>query len=194
MSDNPSILGDADPGWQVCSQVAPHLDALRFDPAWRTSTVVALASGIVQDESFDVMPILADALEDDGCDNTTLLEHCRRGRQHTKDCWALQLVMSPDPSAIVRPKQPPAQRPILVEAAQMVDDLGERNMWFLLPMLLWCGLVFIFSTTVRGFLDSPSGAQFTFAVIFIFGVALFMLYLCYCVKLVRDRRQRRTRR
>src|SRR5436190_2067746 len=39
------------------------------DPAWLTAAVVQLASGIYADRAFDGLPILADALEDAGCDS-----------------------------------------------------------------------------------------------------------------------------
>ncbi|HEY1187446.1 MAG TPA: hypothetical protein VGE74_07295, partial [Gemmata sp.] len=48
-----------------------------FAPAWRTSAVVALAQGIYDDRAFDRMPILADALQDAGCDSNDILNHCR---------------------------------------------------------------------------------------------------------------------
>jgi hypothetical protein len=38
------------------------------DPSWLTSTVVSLAEGIYADRAFDRLPILADALQDAGCD------------------------------------------------------------------------------------------------------------------------------
>src|SRR5262249_29996688 len=40
---------------------------------WLTSTVVALARGIYEERAFDRMPILADALQDAGCDNEDIL-------------------------------------------------------------------------------------------------------------------------
>ena len=48
-----------------------------FDPAWRTSTAVALAKQMYESRDFGAMPILADALEDAGCDNDDVLTHCR---------------------------------------------------------------------------------------------------------------------
>ncbi|HEY3787631.1 MAG TPA: hypothetical protein VGL71_02195, partial [Urbifossiella sp.] len=49
----------------------------RFEPAWRTSTVVDLARGIFADRAFDRLPILADALLDADCDEEQVLRHCR---------------------------------------------------------------------------------------------------------------------
>ena len=53
----------------------------------------ALALGIQADQAFDRMPILADALEDDGCNNLELLGHLREHRTHLRGCWALDLVL-----------------------------------------------------------------------------------------------------
>ena len=39
--------------------------------SWLTSDVVALAKGISHERAFDRLPILADALQDAGCDNET---------------------------------------------------------------------------------------------------------------------------
>ena len=63
------------------------------DPAWLTSTVVALAQGIYADRAFDRMPILADALQDAGCDNPDVLEHCRGPGPHTRGCWVVDLLL-----------------------------------------------------------------------------------------------------
>src|SRR6185369_15625565 len=63
------------------------------DPAWLTSTVVALAEGIYADRAFDRMPSLADALEDAGCDNADILNHCRQPGEHVRGCWVVDLVL-----------------------------------------------------------------------------------------------------
>ncbi|HVK07600.1 MAG TPA: hypothetical protein VM597_02370 [Gemmataceae bacterium] len=63
------------------------------DPAWLTSTAVSLARIIYEDRAFDRLPILADALEDAGCDNTDLLAHCRGDGPHVRGCWAVDLVL-----------------------------------------------------------------------------------------------------
>ena len=64
-----------------------------IDPAWRTSTVVALARGIYDEKAFDRMPILADALQDAGCDSDDVLSHCRGGGPHVRGCWVVDLVL-----------------------------------------------------------------------------------------------------
>ncbi len=63
------------------------------DPTWLTSTVVALARGIYDDRAFDRLPILADALQDAGCDNADVLNHCRGAGPHARGCWVVDLVL-----------------------------------------------------------------------------------------------------
>jgi hypothetical protein len=69
-----------------------------FDPQWRTDTVVTIADGIFRDRAFDRLPILADALEDAGCDAADVLAHCRADRPHVRGCWVIELVLDPDRS------------------------------------------------------------------------------------------------
>lgn len=65
-----------------------------FDPAWRTTDVMLLANGIYEERAFDRMPILADALQDAGCDSDALLAHLRDpNATHVRGCWALDLVL-----------------------------------------------------------------------------------------------------
>ncbi|AMV29601.1 hypothetical protein VT84_34725 [Gemmata sp. SH-PL17] len=62
------------------------------DASWLTSTVVAPAEGIYQDRAFDRLPILADALQDAGCDNPDVLNHCRGDGPHCRGCWVIDLL------------------------------------------------------------------------------------------------------
>jgi hypothetical protein len=65
-----------------------------FDPRWQSETTVALASAIYAERAFDRMPILADALEDAGCDNADILAHCRQpDGVHARGCWVVDLVL-----------------------------------------------------------------------------------------------------
>ena len=61
-------------------------------PSWRSETVLTLARGIDHDQALDRMPILADALEEAGCDDVDLLAHCRCPH-HTRHCHALAAVL-----------------------------------------------------------------------------------------------------
>jgi hypothetical protein len=63
------------------------------DPSWLTSTVVALSRGIYDDRAFDRLPILADALQDAGCDNLDVLNHCRGDGPHARGCWVVDLLL-----------------------------------------------------------------------------------------------------
>ena len=63
------------------------------DPCWLTSTAVAIAKTIYEERAFDRLPILADALEDAGCDEPALLDHCRSDGTHVRGCWAVDLVL-----------------------------------------------------------------------------------------------------
>jgi hypothetical protein len=65
-----------------------------FNPTWRTLDVRLLANGIYTDRVFDRMPVLADALQEAGCDSDDLLSHLRDPHAtHVRGCWALDLVL-----------------------------------------------------------------------------------------------------
>ena len=64
-----------------------------FDPNWRTSTAVALAAQMYDSRDFSTMPILADALQDAGCENADILDHCRGAGPHVRGCWVVDLVL-----------------------------------------------------------------------------------------------------
>jgi hypothetical protein len=65
-----------------------------FAPEWRTDTAVALARRMYESRDFGAMPILADALQDAGCDNEDILAHCRdTSLTHVRGCWVVDLVL-----------------------------------------------------------------------------------------------------
>jgi hypothetical protein len=63
-----------------------------FDRPRQTRHVTALAATIYGGRAFDRLPILADALEEAGCDNADILSHCRGPGQHVRGCWVVDLV------------------------------------------------------------------------------------------------------
>jgi hypothetical protein len=64
-----------------------------IDRKWLTSTVVALAKGMYESRDFGAMPILADALQDAGCDSDDILDHCRGDGPHARGCWVVDLIL-----------------------------------------------------------------------------------------------------
>lgn len=66
---------------------------VEFAPEWRTTTAVLLARQMYESRDFSAMPILADALQDVGCDNADILHHCRGPGPHVRGCWVVDLVL-----------------------------------------------------------------------------------------------------
>ena len=61
-----------------------------------TSTLSAgqqLARGIYDERAFDRLPILADALQDAGCEDEQVLAHSRGPGPHARGCWVVDLVI-----------------------------------------------------------------------------------------------------
>jgi hypothetical protein len=62
--------------------------------AWNDGTVRRLAAAIYDQRRFGDLPVLADALEEAGCDNDAVLTHCREQEAiHVRGCWLLDLLM-----------------------------------------------------------------------------------------------------
>ena len=66
---------------------------MAISPDWRSNSAVALARQMYESRDFSAMPILADALQDAGCDNAEILDHCRSPGPHVRGCWVVDLVL-----------------------------------------------------------------------------------------------------
>ena len=66
---------------------------ITFDPAWRTDTATALVRAMYDSREFGAMPILADALQDAGCEDEVILAHCREPGLHVRGCWVCDKVL-----------------------------------------------------------------------------------------------------
>jgi hypothetical protein len=105
--------------WQVCQALFPTLladwspqaaDLIRdvfgnpfqvpsLPPYWRIwneGTIVRLARHIHEGQRHDELPILADALEEAGCTDEGILNHCRFAPVHVPGCWVLELLVGDD--------------------------------------------------------------------------------------------------
>jgi hypothetical protein len=66
---------------------------LTLDPIWLTPGVVGIAAFIYDDRAFGHLPILADALEETGCTNKDILQHCRQHSEHDRGCWVVDILL-----------------------------------------------------------------------------------------------------
>jgi hypothetical protein len=76
------------------------------DPAWLTwnnGFIPGVAESLHETGRFDELPILADALEDAGCEDQDILDHCRSGGPHVRGCWVVNL-LRPDRKGPRRPR------------------------------------------------------------------------------------------
>ena len=76
-----------------------------FDEEWlfrNVNAVYLLAQEIYYDYRFDLMPKLADALENAGCTNAEILEHCRANHPHIRGCWVVDGLLKPDVDPLKR--------------------------------------------------------------------------------------------
>jgi hypothetical protein len=110
----------------------------RFEAAWRSNDVVALARRIFDDRDFGAMPILADALLDADCDEEAILRHCRGTElgvkeqpQHIRGCWVIELILNryeplppPQPGKKPRPRRNPLDD--IFDFGPLADDDDTR--------------------------------------------------------------------
>jgi hypothetical protein len=60
---------------------------------WKNGTIPKLAQAIYDERRFADLPILADALEEAGCESADLLGHCRQPGEHVRGCWVLDRLL-----------------------------------------------------------------------------------------------------
>jgi hypothetical protein len=72
-----------------------------LNPAWQTPTVVSLAQAAYDNRSLPAgtldparLAVLADALEEAGCNNSDILFHLRSSGPHVRGCWPVDLVLA----------------------------------------------------------------------------------------------------
>jgi hypothetical protein len=60
---------------------------------WNDGTVHKIAQDIYDKAHFENLPILGNALLDAGCDDETILTHCREPGSHIRGCWVVDLLL-----------------------------------------------------------------------------------------------------
>lgn len=92
-------------GWVQASSSHAHLirdifgnpfRPITLDASWITwdrGTVRKIAQAIYHERAFDRLPVLADALEEAGCNNLEILTHCRQQQDHIRGCWVVDLIL-----------------------------------------------------------------------------------------------------
>jgi hypothetical protein len=74
---NPFRTAEVNPAWLV----------------WNGGMVRSMAQVIYDERAFEQMPILADALEEAGCNDAEILQHCRMPGVHVRGCWVVDLLL-----------------------------------------------------------------------------------------------------
>jgi hypothetical protein len=108
-----SCVTDRHPIWKAAfnTERNAHAEILReifgnpfrpitISPTWRTSTVIALAEAAYDERHLPSghldpqrLAILADALEDVGCDDEAIVSHLRSLGPHTRGCFVVDLLL-----------------------------------------------------------------------------------------------------
>jgi hypothetical protein len=60
---------------------------------WNDGIIAKLAQATYNERAFDRLPILADALEEAGCTDAEILNHCRQPGEHVRGCWVVDLIL-----------------------------------------------------------------------------------------------------
>jgi hypothetical protein len=60
---------------------------------WHDGLIPAMAQKIHDERRFEDLPVLADMLEEAGCDNEAILTHCRGPGPHVRGCWLVDLLL-----------------------------------------------------------------------------------------------------
>jgi hypothetical protein len=60
---------------------------------WNNKTIPKMAQAIYDEKAWDRLGVLADALEDAGCEDAAILSHCRQPGLHVRGCWVVDLLL-----------------------------------------------------------------------------------------------------
>jgi hypothetical protein len=60
---------------------------------WSCEALPKMARKIYDERAFELLPILADALQEAGCRDQQILDHCRSGGAHVLGCFVVDLLL-----------------------------------------------------------------------------------------------------
>ncbi len=64
-----------------------------IERAWLLPEVVYFARQIYEGSNFEWMPDLADTLQEAGCTDPDILNHCRQSGEHVRGCWVFDALL-----------------------------------------------------------------------------------------------------
>lgn len=79
--------------WHLRPKKRPRKQDVETWLAWNNDTALSLARTVREQGRSDLFPILADALEDAGCDNADVLTSCRQGDPEIDGVWVLEVLL-----------------------------------------------------------------------------------------------------
>jgi hypothetical protein len=81
-------VGDGKAWW--CSLPTPRRVEIRSE--WRNGqgVVSRMVREIDEEGAYELLPLLADAMEREGCEDAAILEHLRGGGPHVRGCWVME--------------------------------------------------------------------------------------------------------
>jgi hypothetical protein len=61
--------------------------------SWNAGLIPKIAQTVYEERRFEDMPILADALDEAGCTDPDILNHCRQPGEHVRGCWVVDFLL-----------------------------------------------------------------------------------------------------
>lgn len=62
-------------------------------PSWNNETVRSIAQGVYNERAFDRLPMLGEALQNAGCQDSDILQHCWEPGPHYPGCWVIDQIL-----------------------------------------------------------------------------------------------------
>jgi Clp amino terminal domain, pathogenicity island component len=123
---------------EVSAEIQREMQRPPIDPvwlSWSSGTVPKVARTITDGKRWEIMPILADALEEAGCTDAEMLSHLRRGFEHGCaeergwGCWVLNRLVTFEDAPASANISPAADVRTAQEAPSSERPAAARSWW-----------------------------------------------------------------